>query len=57
MTVVVGTGAVGKGGVAVREHFLCHGLGAMMVVVQVKAVGKSGLAVSDHFLHWEQLQW
>ena len=57
MTVVVGTGAVGKGWVAVREHFLCHGLGAMMVVVQVKAVGKSGLAVSDHFLHWEQLQW
>lgn len=54
---VVQTGAVGKGGVAVREHFLLPVLGAMVEVVEVEAVGKSGLTVREHLLHWEQLWW
>jgi len=36
MVVVVDTGAAGKGGVAVREHFLLPSLGAMVVVVEQK---------------------
>lgn len=50
----MGTGTVGKGGAAVREHFLLPGVGAMVLVVQVEAIGKSGLSVRELSLHWEQ---
>ena len=47
---VVGTGVVGKGGLAVWEYFLLPALGAMGVVMGVGVIGKGGLAVREQFL-------